>query len=160
MCVYLFLWQKWYLCGLIRDCAFINSMTKRMQYRIQFFKDSILQCNFHQVCWSDCNSYLLETYFFLDLGIAHLYVWCFCHPVHLFGPVRLFSSVPDSNLCAYSGLCVYLGVESTQNSFFECKKCLRAGSFAAPLCTRMTAILGASKLTLIGVRSPRSLRHV
>ena len=50
---------------------------------------------------------------------------------------------------------------TTQNAFFECWKCLRAGSFAAPLCTRMTAtFLGISTLTLIGVRSPKSLRHV
>ena len=46
-------------------------------------------------------------------------------------------------------------------SNFDATKTLRAGSFAAPWCTRMTStFLGTSKLILNGVRGPRSLLHV
>ena len=52
-------------------------------------------------------------------------------------------------------------LSTTKNAFFVCKKCLRAGSFAASLCKRMTATcLGTSKLTLIDVRSSICLPHV
>ena len=46
----------------------------------------------------------------------------------------------DIKIVSPQSLCfIKIGKSTTQNAFFECKKCLRAGSFAAPLCTRMTA---------------------
>ena len=52
-------------------------------------------------------------------------------------------------------------VPCSKFSNFDATKTLRADSFAASWCTRMTStFLGTSKLISNGVREPRSLQHV
>ena len=86
--------EKSYLCGLIRDCAFISFERQRESNTLKFFICNTILPNFSQFCKSGCNSY--ETYVSFDTQFDQV------QETYMYEYYSTFAI-----LCAYLGLCVY-----------------------------------------------------
>jgi hypothetical protein len=116
MCVYLFLDRKSYLCGLIRDCAFIDFGLEIFGIRdsltsLFWFSANILKTM--QFPWIPKSVYSGGLYFILIQTMCLFSLGHFCKPVCLFESVLLLILTGFSYLCAYLGLCVNKELHST-----------------------------------------------
>ena len=80
--------KKSYLCGLIKDCALINFEGKSNAIKNTLFN---LQEKFCQICHFGCISIHFRPNLARFRKQIPMDVWEVCHPVRLFGHVRLFS---------------------------------------------------------------------
>ena len=83
--------KKSYLCRLIKDCAFINFEGKSNATNNTLLFSFNLQKKICQICHFGCNSIHLRPNLARFRKQIPKGVWEVCHPVRLFGPVRLFS---------------------------------------------------------------------
>ena len=99
--------KKSYLCRFIKDCAFINFEGKSNAIKNTLLFIFNLQYKFCHICHFVYNSIHLRPNLARFRKQIPKDVWEVCHPVCLFGPVRLFTFQDFCYLCAYLGLFVY-----------------------------------------------------